>query len=293
MRKNITFIISIIIGFALAFFISHNGLFPKKEEKVMAEFLSLLAKEDLTVAAVMAYVDQHLDEVRPENAGKLVLGLEWVQQEKLPDWQRLYEDSALQAKMARVYQRNWALEDFKTVEDEEIRHLVVETMNNGYKIETAEGQFFPVIDYTFYQKYFEAISADLTAYFELMAVESEGTPVKDGALMIGWEEILRRAKRQEQFIDGYGGSTQVEPVRALLKRYVTFALFGCNNTPLFDYTTKEMDPEAKMAYNIFVAQETEGNFAALIKEYLHVLAANDYRLTAEVDAYRQTAAAAW
>ena len=293
MRKNVAFLISIVIGFALAFFVSHSGLLSKKEEKVMAGFVSLLTKEDLTVTEVIAYVDQHIDEVTTENAGKLVLGLEWVQQEKLPVWQRLYEDSALQAKMIRVYQRNWALDDFKTVEDEEIRHLVAETVKNGYKVETAEGQFFPVIDYTFYQKYFEAIGADLTAYFELMAVESEVTPVKDGALMISWEEILRRAKRQEQFIDGYSDSTQVEPVRALLERYVTFALFGCNNTPLFNYETKEMDPEAKLAYNIFVAQEREGNFAALIKEYLHVLAANDYRLTEEVDTYRQAAAAAW
>ncbi|NLC53465.1 MAG: hypothetical protein GX770_05815 [Firmicutes bacterium] len=293
MRKNIAFLICIMIGFVLAFFFSYSGLLSKKEEKVMAGYAALLAKEDLTVAEVIAYVDQHIDEVAAENAGKLVLGLEWIQQEKLPAWQRRYDDSALQAKMAQVYQRNWALEDFKTAEDEEVRYLVAATIKNGYKVETAEGQFFPVLDYTFYRKYFEAISADLTAYFELMAVESEVTPVKDGALMISWEEVLQRAKRQEQFIDGYSGSTQVEPVRALLKRYVTFALFGCNNTPLFAYQTKEMDPEAKLAYNIFVAQETEGNFAALIKEYLHVLAANDYRLTEEVDAYRQAAAAAW
>ncbi len=292
MRKNIAFLICIMIGFVLAFFFSYSGLLSKKEEKVMAGYAALLAKEDLTVAEVIAYVDQHIDEVAAENAGKLVLGLEWIQQEKLPAWQRRYDDSALQAKMAQVYQRNWALEDFKTAEDEEVRYLVAATIKNGYKVETAEGQFFPVLDYTFYRKYFEAISADLTAYFELMAVESEVTPVKDGALMISWEEVLQRAKRQEQFIDGYSGSTQVEPVRALLKRYVTFALFGCNNTPLFAYQTKEMDPEAKLAYNIFVAQETEGNFAALIKEYLHVLAANDYRLTEEVDAYRQAAAAA-
>ena len=69
--------------------------------------------------------------------------------------------------------------------------------------------------------------------------------MKDGALMISWEEILRRAKRQEQFIDGYGGSTQVEPVRALLKRYVTFALFGCNNTPLFAYTDERNGPRSQ------------------------------------------------
>ncbi|MBA2133438.1 hypothetical protein [Capillibacterium thermochitinicola] len=293
MRKNGTFIICILIGLALAFVYNRGDVFSTKEEKVMTGFTRLLAKEDLTVAEVIAYVDRHIDEVTTKNAGKLVLGLESVQKKMLPDWERLYDDSVLQAKMLRVYQRNWALDDLKTAQDETVRQLVAETMKNGYKVETAEGQFFPVIDYPFYQKYFEAISPDLTAYFELMAVESEATPVKDAALMISWAELLQRAKRQEQFIDGYSGSTQVEPVRALLRRYVTFALFGCNNTPLFNYQTKAMDPEAKLAYNQFVAKETEGDFAALIKEYLQVLAANDYRLTEEVEAFRQAAVAAW
>ena len=293
MRKNAGFLISVLIGLALAFFLGYSGLRARREARVMAGFATLLAKDDLTVAEVIAYVDRHIAEVTTGNADKLVLGLERVQKEKLPAWQRIYEDSALQAKMLRVYQQSWALDDLQTAADEEIRQLVAQTRQNGYKVETAEGQFFSVIDYTFYQKYFGAIAADLTAYFELMAVESEAPPVKDGALMLSWGQLLQRAKRQEQFIDGYGSSTQVEPVRALLKRYVTYALYGCDNTPLFNYTTKEMDPEAKLAYNIFIAQETAGDFAALIKEYLHVLAANDYRLTAEVDAYRQAAVAGW
>jgi len=292
-RKNVTFITCVLLGLALAFIYNRGNLFPTKEEKVMAGFAHLLAKEDLTVAEVIAYVDRHIDEVRTENAGKLVLGLEAVQKEKLAAWERLYDDTTLQAKMFQVYQRNWTLDDLKRAEDEAVRELVAVTMANGYKVETAEGQFFPVIDYLYYQKYSAALSPDLTAYFELMAVESEATPVKDGALMIGWAELLQRAKRQEQFIDGYSGSTQVEPVRALLRRYVTFALFGCNNTPLFSYQTKTMDPEAKLAYNQFVVQETEGDFAALIKEYLQVIAANDYRLTKEVEAFRQAAVATW
>ena len=291
MRKNIAFLICIMIGFVLAFFFSYSGLLSKKEEKVMAGYAALLAKEDLTVAEVIAYVDQHIDEVAAENAGKLVLGLEWIQQEKLPAWQRRYDDSALQAKMAQVYQRNWALEDFKTAEDEEVRYLVAATIKNGYKVETAEGQFFPVLDYTFYRKYFEAISADLTAYFELMAVESEVTPVKDGALMISWEEVLQRAKRQEQFIDGYSGSTQVEPVRALLKRYVTFA-YSVATIPRYLLIRRKKWTKQNWLI-IYLLPKKQREFCRVDQEYLHVLAANDYRLTEEVDAYRQAAAAAW
>ena len=293
MQKRTGFILCLALGLVLAFLLHRSLFLPAKEEKIMDGFETLLTQEELTVAQVIAYLDKHINEVSPENAGKLVLGLEQVQKAKLPAWQRLYEDDNLQQKMAEVYRRNWALDDLKKVEDETIRPVVAKTVANGYEIETAEGFFFPVIDYTLYRKYYGALAADLTAYFDLMAVESEETPVKDAALMIGWAEILRRAERQERFIEGYGSSTQVEPVRELLARYVTFALFGCNNTPLFSYETKEMDPEAKQAYIAYVAQETTGEFSRLIKDYLQVLDAYGFRLTAEVDAFRRQAMDAW
>ncbi|NLY90021.1 MAG: hypothetical protein GX081_00235 [Firmicutes bacterium] len=293
MQKRSGFIVCLVIGLVLAFLLRQSLYLPAKEEKVMDGFKALLAQEDLTVAQVIAYVDKHIKEVSPAKAGQLVLGLEQVQKEKLSAWQRLYEDNTLQQKMAEVYQRNWALEDLTKAEDGTIRRVVEKTVANGYKVETAEGMFFPVIDYTLYRKYYKALAADLSAYFDLMAVESEKAPVKDAALMISWEEVLERAERQKRFIEGYSSSTQVELVRELLARYVAFALFGCNNTPLFSYETKEMDPEAKQAYLAYVTEETTGEFSQLIKDYLQVLNAYDYRLTAEVDAFRQQAVQAW
>ncbi|HBL35767.1 MAG TPA: hypothetical protein DDZ55_03055 [Firmicutes bacterium] len=287
MKKNSAFMLSLIIGILLAFVFSRSSLSPTKEEKVMAGFNDLIAQEEIAVGEVIAYVDTYVGEVSRENAAKLALGLEQVQKDQLSAWQRLYEDSALQEEMAAVYQRHWSLDDLKQAEDETTRQIVAKTVASGYKVETAEGTFFPVIDYTFYQKYYEVMTADVRAYFTLMAVESEATPVKDAALMISWEEILRRAEAQEKFIEEYNTSTQVEPVRQLMERYITFTLFGCNNTPLFSYDTKEMDPEAKEAFAAYIAKGSTGEFSALIKDYFEVLEKNDFRLTAEVEAYRK------
>ena len=281
----------LIVGFA--FSVANNLLKLEKEKKVMAGFKTLMAKEDLTVAEMINYLDQYINTVSKKNASTLLLGLERVQQANLSKWQQRYEDSVLQEKIVRVYQNQWSREELKDIADEDLKGVLLETINNGFKVETAEGFFFPVIDYTFYQKYHSAITPDLAAYLELMAVESEKTPVKDAALMIGWDEILNRADRQEQFIREYSFSTQIGPARQLSKRYVNFALFGCNNTPLFSYDTKRMRPEAKQAYEEHVWNEEKGNFSALIKEYLSVLEENDYCLTVEVDAFRKKAVAAW
>ncbi len=297
MKKRILtlfgFALVIILIIGLVFTLKTKYFKLTKGKKVMAGFEALMVKKNLTVADVINYLDQHINTVSKEKASQLVLGLERVQQDNLTKWQKRYEDSVLQMKIARNFQSEWTREELKGVTDEDLKRVLLETVENGFKVETAEGFFFPVIDYTFYRKYHSAITSDLIVYFELMAVESEKTPVKDAALMIGWDEILDRAEQQEEFIREYSSSTQVGAVRQLLKRYVTFALYGCNNTPLFSYDTKRMRLEAKQAYEEHVRDGEKGRFSALIKEYLNVLEENDYSLTAKVDAFRKKEATAW
>lgn len=266
-----------------------NHLKQVKEQTVRAGFTNLLTQEEVTAAEVSKYIDTHLDAVSAKTAAQFVLALEQVQQEALPAWQERYDDLELQEQIRPFYHRGWTREEMALIRDTDLRAVLLSTLEQGFKVETAEGTFFPVIDYTFYQQYQAAVTPDLSAYLDLMAVESEQTPVKDAALMIGWDEIVKRAWRQEEFLNEYSSSTQIQPVRELLKRYQIFALFGCNNTPLFSYESKQMKPEAKQAYlaNQWVSEN--GDFSAVMIEYLKILAANDYRLTGEVDAFRKKA----
>jgi len=292
LKQRVIIVISLMLMIIFGF-VTGNHIKSVRQKKVMAGFAALTAKKDLTVSEVVKYLDKHIIGVSGENASNLVLGLERVQQTNLAKWQEHYADSALQEKIRGCYQSEWTREKLDSIVDEDLRGILQETINNGYKIETAEGFYFPVIDYTFYQKYQSAVGPDLAAYLELMAVESERTPAKDAALVIGWDEILKRAEGQERFIKEYESSSQVQTVRQLLRRYVTFALYGCDNTPLFSYQAKQMRPEARRVYEEYVLNAEKGDFSALIKEYLNVLAANDYRLTAEVDAYRKNALSGW
>ena len=271
----------------------HRVRMQAKEAQVMTGFEQLMAKDSLTTFEVIKYLEKNINTVSTKNVSRFVLGLEQTQQDNLVEWQKRYEDTALQEKMAEIYQINWCLEELSNTTDQKLKEILLDTRENGFKVDTAEGLFFPVIDYTFYRRYQQALPPDLVAYFELMAVESEQTPLKDAALMIGWDEILTRAENQEQFVKEYQTSTQVKPVRRLLKRYVTLALFGCNNTPLFSYETKKMDPEAREVYTEYVRSQKEGEFFAMLAEFLKVLEENDYCLTKEVDDFREMAVAAW
>ncbi|MPM54662.1 hypothetical protein SDC9_101441 [bioreactor metagenome] len=167
--------------------------------------------------------------------------------------------------------------------------MLLETKNSGYKIETAEGMFFPVIDYAVYKKYRSNVTADIAAFIDIMAVESDKTPIKDAALVISWDEIIKRAQTQEQFIKEYVNSAKVEDMRQQLKRYTAFAMYGGNNTPLFSYETKQMNAEARKTYLATTFDANNGSFSKAMIGYLDVLKKNDYKLTSEVQEYRNKA----
>ena len=260
-----------------------------KEQTIRDGLTALLALEAVTAAEVSKYLDAHLGEVSAETAADMVRAFEQVQQKTLPDWQELYAEPELQERIRSFYHPSWTREEMARLADEKTRMVLLSTLDQGFKVETAEGSFFPIIDYTFYARYQSAVTPDLSSYLDLMTVESEALPVKDAALLIGWEELVERALRQEEFLAEYPSSPQIEPVRRLLERYRYFALFGCDNTPLFSYRTRQMRPEAREAYLNRQWDPQKGDFSALMKEYLTVLAANDYRLTAEVEAFRRKA----
>ena len=99
--------------------------------------------------------------------------------------------------------------------------------------------------------------------------------------------MVERALRQDKFLQDHPASEKAEEVKELYKKYVTFTLFGLNNTPLFDYNTKAMDGDAKDAYTQAAEGGEEGDYKDLLKGYLEVLEENSFALTDEVDQYRK------
>lgn len=260
-----------------------------KEKAVMDEFSALLKKQTVTIPEIIAFIDSNLTTVSSENSAAMLSGLEQIQKERLPQFQDKFADEQVQQFVAKGFRQGISDSYLHTVQDKTVKGLLLEVKNSGFKVETAEGMFFPVIDYSAYKKYCSAMPQDIAAYIDIMAVESDKTPVKDAGLMISWTEILKRASDQERFIKEFGNSAKVEDVQELLKRYTVFALYGANNTPLFSYEDNQMTAEAKQAYLSASFTATNGNFSKVMSDYLSVLKKNDYKLTTEVQEYRNKA----
>ena len=66
-------------------------------------------------------------------------------------------------------------------------------------------------------------------------------------------------------------------------------LYGLNNTPLFSYDTKEMDPEAKEVYIKAVKNNSDSELMKLLGGYMEILEKSDYKLSEEADKFRKNA----
>ncbi len=252
-------------------------------------FDSLLAK-NAGASEVLAFIDKNVPLAAREGASDMLVSLEEIQKKNLPQLEeKYYKENGIQEKLGKVYSKNFDLKQLEEITDQEVKDLLTETREGGYKVETAEGMFFPVIDYEVYKKYGTNAAADIKGYFDLMAVESNAVPAKDAALVIGWDEVIKRALAQEKFIASYKDSRKAEEVRQLLKKYLVFTLFGSNNTPLFDYDTKTMVPAAKTAYLETLKNNKEGEFIKILSDYMELLNKNNYKLTDAVDKFRKTA----
>lgn len=260
-----------------------------KQDKIMPEFIALVG-EIPKPDKIIEFMDKNIANVSKDNASKMLEELEKAQKNHLPELEdKYYKGETIQSSLNGVYKPGFDLNKIDDIQDAELKSLLEETRNKGYKVETAEGMYFPIMNYEYMKKFSPYATDDMKAYIDIMAVETDKVPAKDAALMISWEEVVERALAQESFVKKYGSSAKVESVKELQKRYLTFMLYGLNNTPLFSYDTKTMDPEAKQAYTKAVKENGDSELMQLLGKYMEVLEKSKYKLSNEVEKFRKDA----
>lgn len=259
-----------------------------KQDK-LPEFIALVG-ENSKPDVLIKYIDENISGVTPKDASVMLEELEKAQKNYLPVLENKYfEGDEIQKSLSKIYKPGFDLESAGNIEDAELRSLLEETRNMGYRLETAEGTFFPIMNYEGFKKYSPYASEDMKDYIDIMSVETNKVPAKDAALVIGWDEVISRALAQESFIEKYGSSKKLESIKELNKKYITFILYGLNNTPLFSYDTKTMDSDAKKAYTEALEGNKDSELLKLLSRYMELLKKTGYKLTEEVEKFRKEA----
>jgi hypothetical protein len=259
-----------------------------KQDKIMPEFMALV-EGNTKPDAIIGFIGNYIASVSRDNAGIMLGELEKVQKNYLVKMEEKYYADTLQSSLNKVYKPGFDLNKIDEIQDAELKTLLIETRDMGYKVETSEGMYYPIMNYEYLKKYSLYATEDIMEYINIMAVETNKVPAKDAALIIGWDEVIERALAQESFIKKYGSSDKIESMKELQKRYLTFILYGLNNTPLFSYDTNTIEPEAKEVYQKAVKDNKDSELMQMLGKYMGVLEKSNYKLSDEVEKFRKDA----
>ncbi|MFF2912017.1 hypothetical protein [Paenibacillus sp. NPDC057934] len=235
------------------------------------------------------YLNSNLYAVTSYRATMMTLQLENLHKAALGAWENKFSRSDVQRQLATVYKSQVSMVKLaESIKDPALRTLLETAGESGYKLETAEGTYFPVIDYGAYRKYKVYVTNDISDYLTMMAAESDLPSAKDNGLVIAWTEVAARALAAEQFTKSYPKSNRITAAKQLYAKYIASTFYGLNNTPLFHYDNLEMDLEAQKAYAGLLSAKNPDNspFLQKLEGFMKLLKENGYLLDDKVEQYR-------
>lgn len=250
-----------------------------------------LVKKPSTLALARNYLINHIDEVSSSQATIMTLHLENAQKEQLDAFAEKIYPERIQKIIDEAYRKKGETYEalLSAITDPGARKIVMESRDKGYKIESSEGMYYPVMDYQGFKQFRAYIHKDIESYIDLMAIESNHPMSYDAAIVITWDELLDRALKREAFLQQYPKSNRTAAVKQAFTIAKAMSFYGASNTPAYDGTDgsrSKLDPEVRTAYEKVVANHS-GNSAMIttIKKLLDLLDSTDDIRTKEVDEF--------
>lgn len=212
------------------------------------------------------YLLNHIKQTDSWRATVMVLHLENAQKARLAAFSEKIYPERVQKIIDAAYRKGGTDKGLtytsllNQVTDTSVKALLTELFGYGYKLETSEGMYYPVMNYEGFKPFKAYTSKDIAAYIDLMAIESNRPALSDAAIVITWNELIRRALNMEKFVSQYPSSNRNAAVKDLLKLRTLFVFYGASNTPAYSYGDNGeptlIDPELKRAYEDVITNGT-------------------------------------
>ncbi len=219
---------------------------------------------------LFASFKQMIEETEPAVADEFIRTLEAYYEKNLPKAEKKYEADNVQQELAAL---EWPIteEQIQVIKDDSVRDLANQTLEGGYKLVTAEGFIFPIIDYGKLLSFGDKVTTAMKAYLNVMATESDAASASDGGLIITWDELASRTLAAESYVVTFPDSPERTKIENRYMNYLSMYLIGLNNTPIFDFETFVLLPEVKSQYEQMAASHAGTITGQLTMEMLGVV----------------------
>jgi hypothetical protein len=256
-----------------------SGLEPEEDSKDILEGLLELSGQNSKPYQLILYINDHIEETGQADSEKMLEIFEKSQKAFTDIYMDILFEGDFQQKLAGIYGFDISGDEIDKIGEGDLKELLTELFNGGYKLIGLEGSYYPFIDYRFYQQYYGYVSGEFIDYFENMAIESDNLYSRDAGLMISWDEIGERLIDSEKYLNDYPGeSIRKVEISRLYLNYLSAYLYGQNNTPTREYMTNKVFDEVIDSYRNMIENNPQTVSGGIIADYMGLLESNDYIL---------------
>lgn len=249
---------------------------PEQPAALMMDEVKALLAQNEEPEKLIALIKAGIKDADANQAEVMLTGLEQLQESHLAEYTDLLLAEEYQMQLMAVEKDLNLPEAYEAITDNELVSLLEKLKNSGYRFENFEGSWYPIVDYGSYRQYAAYLSDELKAYVELMAAESDRPSLKDAAIVIDLKDLGARLILAEDYIARYAGSPRIERVKDVYAGYLWSMLGGANNTPIYDWETKNIHQNVREAYEKFHRENPNLVSARAVKNWLGVLRDNDF-----------------
>ncbi len=215
----------------------------KSENSLLSEFKGMTetAPTQQGLKDAVSFIDTYIADVSEEGASRLVLA---------------YEDYLLRYLSAgSLFDTAAPLSDW----------FVIPPLSEG----SGPGQ----VDYqSILERYGDLVSPELRELFVIKSLETSEPSTVDSQILRTYPDILDRALKAETLLREHKSQDAVRTNSLeYYKNYLFLLLAGSDLTPVFDYDTGAFSPEAKEAYEDFIASHQDTVLAGVLTEYFGYL----------------------
>ncbi len=160
----------------------------------------------------------------------------------------IYQES-IQDELMKKYKSDLTMKQAVSLMSRASDRKAMQTLADmGYRLETSEGIFYPIIDYPAFSPFLSYVSPDIRDYILIMSEEAKSATTSDAGIVIPPAEVVKRGLAKETFLNKYAVSNRRAAVEQDYRLSQYYIFYGPDNTPLFDPQTLEIDPQFQEAY---------------------------------------------
>jgi hypothetical protein len=242
-----------------------------------------------SLANARNYLINHIKEVDTWTATQMTLQLENAQKAHLIVYSEKVFPDKMQKEINSAFSKNKNLTFtalLNTINDSNVRNVLIEGRDKGYKLETSEGMYYPVMHYEGFKIFKPSVTKDIAAYIDIMATESNQPSVSDAAIVISWTELTSRALAIEDFVTKYPASNRSTALQKELLIATSRLLYGTSNTPAYDYDEQVIKPEVKKAYeNALKNSKVDTRILSILEKLLQLLNSTNNKFTPVIEKF--------